>query len=68
MFRESGTRKVAKLGGELGVRRRVRTKFGLGTVNGEMEVERVVWMGIGEEEDAYKKTCFLPKIGGLMAR
>jgi hypothetical protein len=48
LFRESGTRKVAKLGGELGVRRRVRTKFGLGIVNGEMEVERVVWMGTGK--------------------
>ena len=57
---------MAKLGGELGVRRRVRTKFGLGTVNGKMEVERVVWMGTGEEEDTYKKTCFLPN--GLMAR
>jgi hypothetical protein len=26
----------------------------------------VVWMGTGEEEDTYKKTCFLPN--GLMAR
>ena len=31
MLRERGTRKVAKLGGDFGVRRSVRVKFGLGS-------------------------------------
>ena len=52
-------RKVAKLGGESGVRRRVRTKFGLWM--SEMGLE--MWT-----EGAYRNTCFLPKICFFTAR
>lgn len=47
--------KDANVGGSLGVRRRVRVKFGL------RGVTISIWIGVGFVWDvAYRKTCFFP--------
>jgi hypothetical protein len=76
-----GTRKEAKVAGFSGVRRRVRTKFGLeggvswkiGEGGGGREVvrweRRWVWdgMGWGMERAAYRNICFFPSLGPYLA-